>query len=320
MVVLLSGCGSKEAEEKKHGPNHPPFPDAAPWKPVVGGLAEAIPAATRDLQPVAGQAPLAAVVIDADGTVRVAATRGSWQAVTAPGFRESASALGSPAKELGRALLAILSDSGLASVQAGSMREELEAAMEEDGQPDFGTIGLAGSDELDIAFTYAAADGAAPSLATPLLLVHPGAEARLVTDIIGIVGGTVAVADGDELALLPTVFPWDNGAWGGADLGDDDDERVALDVQVGPDILVFVHSFGGLQEVGLALEPLAAQIEERLAGPAMTIEPVVDALVTSGTTAQHLVSALDALDAAGAPRPGIANSPWALARPSERRK
>ena len=311
-LALLAACGSK-AEEKKHGPDHPPYPpdaSTAPWKPVVGGLAGLIPTVAAPLPPVSGDAPLAAVIIDADGTVRVAATRGTWPTVTAPGFRDGATVIASPGAELGKALLALVSDGGgPAATRALEMREELEAAAE-DGEEGFGTIGLGGFDSVELAFTYAAGDGALRPPATPLLIVHPAAAASQVAEIVDLVGGAFAVADGDMLALLPTMFPWENGAWGGVDMGDD--ERVSVDFQVGEGRFGFVDARGATRDVELAIDPIAATIKDRIGTMPLAPEPVTDVLVTREADAQHLVAALATLEAAGAPRIGVTVSPWAF--------
>lgn len=313
-IALIAACGKKkDADEKDHGPNHPPYPPdaaAAQWKPVVGGLDGLVPTVATPLPPVSGDAPLAAVIVDADGTVRVAATRGTWQTVTAPGFRDGATVVASPGAELGKALLALVSDAGgPAATRALEMREELEAAAEEE-EEGFGTIGLGGFDSVELAFTYAAGDGALRPPATPLLIVHPAAAASQVTEIVDLVGGTFAVADGDMLALLPTMFPWENGAWGGADLGDD--ERASVDFQVGEGRFGFVDGQGMPQDVDLAVDPMAAAIKGRIGTMPLAPEPVTDILVTREAEAQHLVAALATLEAAGAPRIGVTLSPWAF--------
>lgn len=312
LLIVLAACGSK-GEEKKHGPDHPPYPpdaSAAPWKPVVGGLAGLIPTVATPLPPVSGDAPLAAVIVDGDGTVRVAATRGAWQAVTAPGFRDGATVIASPGAELGKALLALVSDAGgPAATRALEMREELEAAAEEEEEGS-GTIGLGGLDAIELAFTYAAGDGAPRPPATPLLIVHPAAAATQVAEIVDLVGGTFAVADGDRLALLPTMFPWENGAWGGADLGED--ERASVDFQVGEGRYGFVDAAGTPQDVDLAVGRIAAAIKRRIGTMPLAPEPVTDVLVTREAEAQHLVAALATLEAAGAPRIGVAVSPWSF--------
>jgi hypothetical protein len=268
MVVVIAGCGSKDAPT---GTGTGTGTGTEPERPV----------------PEAVTVPAAAVLVAADGVLRVAPTRGSWKVPSDPVVIGSLD-------DLPVAVLKIVGDAGgPAAARAAEMTADLAeaAAYEGDDADDEDLAGAVDRFEVEIAFTYATAPGAEPPPVTPIVVVEPAASASAVVAVLDRVGGVLAVADAGTMKPGPVAFPWNEATWGGADL--DEEERPAIDVVVGA--------------AAIDLDEIRAEAKRLPAGGP---EPVTDVLVTAEAKAEHLLAALAALAGAGAPRIGVAVSPW----------
>jgi hypothetical protein len=171
------------------------------------------------------------------------------------------------------------------------------------------------SEDVDVTVTYLVAPDDALPLTTPLVLAEPGTPAGTLVAALDAVGGVIAVDVGGTLQTLRLAAPWTDPGWGGAPVPDDE---LAWDILLGPGALVIDaddqatmrkapvvagRPDGGFVQAGFE------RFRARLAAGA---EPVVDVLVSDGTTAQELVDALTALHAAGARRIGVGIATWRL--------
>jgi hypothetical protein len=297
-LIALAACGQKESAPRDAA--RPPA-DAAPLG--VGGLAGRIPRLTTDTIALATP-PLAAVVIDKDGAIRVAATNSDWTRVIAPGFGTTEPVLqGSAAVQ--DAILAIAKQAG---VDTDDLASELAETRAEEPAPTEavgpGTSGYgwggAVTYDIDMAISYAALPGEELPPTTPLLIVAPEIAGAQLAGALDDVGGVVLVDDDGRLRALATRFPWSSAAGGGAELDEGADEP-ALDVVAGQPGVVFVPG------PNAELAPLPAVKDALLRHKGAAV--VTDVLVAIAASAQHVVDALAALDAAGAPRLGVGERP-----------